>query len=91
MGTDVGKGGAEPASSGADSVCFKYLKTDRSIFEDIKDAKNHCAMQWSCPMQNIYGATGDFSADGLAVRMAAEKKNTDIAAGLLNQGKAMDR
>ena len=32
-----------------------------------------------------------FSADGLAVRMAAEKKNTDIAAGLLNQGKAMDR
>ena len=27
-------------------------------------------------------------ADGLAVRMAAEKKNTDIAAGLLNQGKA---
>ena len=29
-----------------------------------------------------------FSADGLAVRMAAEKKNTDIAAGLLNQGKA---
>lgn len=88
MGTDVGKGGAEPDPQAQIQFVLNTLRQIGASFEDIKDAKEPLRYAMELSNAEHLWCNRGFSADGLAVRMAAEKKNTDIAAGLLNQGKA---
>lgn len=88
MGTDVGKGGAEPDPQAQIQFVLNTLRQIGASFEDIKDAKEPLRYAMELSNEEHLWCNRGFSADGLAVRMAAEKKNTDIAAGLLNQGKA---
>ena len=88
MGTDVGKCGAEPDPQAQIQFVLNTLRQIGASFEDIKDAKEPLRYAMELSNAEHLWCNRGFSADGLAVRMAAEKKNTDIAAGLLNQGKA---
>lgn len=88
MGTDVGKGGAGPDPQAQIQFVLNTLRQIGASFEDIKDAKEPLRYAMELSNAEHLWCNRGFSADGLAVRMAAEKKNTDIAAGLLNQGKA---
>ena len=88
MGTDVGKGGAEPDPQAQIQFVLNTLRQIGASFEDIKDAKEPLRYAMELSNAEHLWCNRGFSADGLAVRMTAEKKNTDIAAGLLNQGKA---
>ena len=88
MGTDVGKGGAEPDPQAQIQFVLTTLRQIGAAFENIADAKEPLRYAMELSNAEHLWCNRGFSADGLAVRMAAEKKNTDIAAGLLNQGKA---
>ena len=88
LGTDVGKGGAEPDPQAQIQFVLTTLRQIGAAFENIADAKEPLRYAMELSNAEHLWCNRGFSADGLAVRMAAEKKNTDIAAGLLNQGKA---
>lgn len=88
MGTDVGKGGAEPDPQAQIQFVLTTLRQIGAAFENIADAKEPLRYAMELSNAEHLWCNRGFSADGLAVRMAAEKKNTDIAAGFLNQKKA---
>ncbi len=87
LGTDVGKGGAEPDPQAQIQFVLTTLRQIGAAFENIEDAKEPLRYAMELSNAEHLWCNRGFSADGLAVHMAAEKKNTDIAAGLLNQGK----
>ena len=84
LGTDVGKGGAEPDPQAQIQFVLTTLRQIGAAFENIADAKEPLRYAMELSNAEHLWCNRGFSADGLAVRMAAEKKNTDIAAGLLN-------
>ena len=75
LGTDVGKGGAEPDPQAQIQFVLTTLRQIGAAFENIADAKEPLRYAMELSNAEHLWCNRGFSADGLAVRMAAEKKN----------------
>lgn len=74
LGTDVGKGGADPDPQAQIQFVLTTLRQIGAAFENIEDAKEPLRYAMELSNAEHLWCNRGFSADGLAVRMAAEKE-----------------